>query len=80
MSKYFLYGNKTKINCTYLQYKIIRGEDVRPEFRQIGELRGLTDEPLLAVTATATEKVQQDILQGLLLSDDALSVGVLPDR
>ncbi|XP_052260469.1 ATP-dependent DNA helicase RecQ-like [Dreissena polymorpha] len=39
-----------------------------------------TDVPLLAVTATATEKVQQNIHQGLLLSDDALSVGVLPDR
>ncbi|KAH3736990.1 hypothetical protein DPMN_043566 [Dreissena polymorpha] len=61
-------------------YNIIWGEDFRPEFRQIGELRSLTDVPLLAVTATATEKVQQDTHQGLLLSDDALSVGVLPDR
>ncbi|KAH3895603.1 hypothetical protein DPMN_019768 [Dreissena polymorpha] len=33
------------------------GEDFRPEFRQIGELRSLTDVPLLAVTASATEKV-----------------------
>ncbi|KAH3690360.1 hypothetical protein DPMN_190713 [Dreissena polymorpha] len=38
------------------------GEDFRPEFRQIGELRSLTDVSLLVVTAT--EKVQQDIHQG----------------
>ncbi|GCE13668.1 DNA helicase RecQ [Tengunoibacter tsumagoiensis] len=44
------------------------GHDFRPEYRQIGRLRQRYPQtPLLALTATATEVVRQDILQQLRL-------------
>lgn len=38
------------------------GYDFRPEYLQIGALRELVDAPLMALTATATPKVAEDIM------------------
>ncbi|HBL12113.1 MAG TPA: DNA helicase RecQ [Cyanobacteria bacterium UBA11162] len=44
------------------------GHDFRPEYRQIKQLRQrYPDIPILALTATATKRVQQDIIQQLML-------------
>ncbi len=44
------------------------GHDFRPEFRQIAKLREvLPDVPLMALTATATERVREDIVKHLKL-------------
>ncbi|MGQ4650067.1 DNA helicase RecQ [Lyngbya aestuarii] len=44
------------------------GHDFRPEYRQMRQLRQrYPDIPLLALTATATKRVQQDIIQQLTL-------------
>lgn len=46
------------------------GHDFRPEYRQLGSLRKrYIQTPMLALTATATERVQQDILEQLQLQD-----------
>ena len=46
------------------------GHDFRPEFRQIARLRAvLPDVPLMALTATATERVRADIVTHLKLRD-----------
>ena len=46
------------------------GHDFRPEYRQIGELRGRFPEtPLMALTATATDRVREDIVSQLQLRD-----------
>jgi len=46
------------------------GHDFRPEFRQLGELkRQLPDVPIHAFTATATERVRDDIVLELRLED-----------
>ena len=46
------------------------GHDFRPEYRQIAELRGrLPETPLMALTATATDRVRQDIVSQLQLRD-----------
>ena len=46
------------------------GHDFRPEYRRLGELRRrLPDVPLLALTATATERVRTDIESALRLRD-----------
>ncbi len=51
------------------------GHDFRPEYRQLAQLRALLpDAPLLAVTATATERVRADILQQLNLRHPHLYV------
>lgn len=41
------------------------GYDFRPEYLQIGELRDLIDAPVIALTATATPTVAQDIMERL---------------
>ncbi len=42
------------------------GHDFRPEYRQLRELRGrLPKTPVMALTATATERVRGDILEQL---------------
>ncbi len=42
------------------------GHDFRPDYRKLGELRDLyPDVPIIAVTATATPTVQDDIISGL---------------
>ncbi len=41
------------------------GYDFRPDYLQIGALRGLTDVPVIALTATATPQVAEDIMDKL---------------
>jgi ATP-dependent DNA helicase RecQ len=46
------------------------GHDFRPEYRQLAELRGhFPGVPLMALTATATGRVREDIVQHLQLRD-----------
>jgi ATP-dependent DNA helicase RecQ len=49
------------------------GHDFRPEYRRIKEVRHLLPHiPVLALTATATERVREDILKQLELRDPAV--------
>ena len=41
------------------------GYDFRPDYLQIGELREIVDAPVIALTATATPKVAEDIMDRL---------------
>jgi ATP-dependent DNA helicase RecQ len=51
------------------------GHDFRPEYRQLARLRtALPDVPMMALTATATERVRADIVQQLGLRDPAVFV------
>lgn len=51
------------------------GHDFRPEYRQIAQLRALLPEiPVMALTATATERVREDIVKHLRLRDPAVFV------
>ncbi|MBD2257128.1 DNA helicase RecQ [Pseudanabaena sp. FACHB-2040] len=51
------------------------GHDFRPEYRQLSTVRRTFPQvPILALTATATERVRQDILQQLWLNDPLLHV------
>jgi ATP-dependent DNA helicase RecQ len=51
------------------------GHDFRPEYRQIARLRKLLPGvPLMALTATATERVRADIVRHLQLRDPAVFV------
>ena len=43
------------------------GHDFRPEYRSLGRLKELFDIPIVAFTATATPRVQQDIISNLKL-------------
>lgn len=46
------------------------GHDFRPEYRRLAELRGvIPDVPMMALTATATERVREDIVRLLALRD-----------
>lgn len=46
------------------------GHDFRPEYRRLAELRQqFSDVPLMALTATATERVRQDIVKQLRLRE-----------
>ncbi|MGA9778495.1 MAG: RecQ family ATP-dependent DNA helicase [Limisphaerales bacterium] len=48
------------------------GHDFRPEYRQLSALRGLFPAvPMMALTATATERVRGDIIRQLHLKDPA---------
>ena len=56
------------------------GHDFRPEYRMIGQLRDqfagrFADTPIVALTATATPRVRQDILAQLQLRDPAVYLG-----
>jgi len=49
------------------------GHDFRPEYRMLGDLRDwLPSVPILALTATATPRVRQDIASQLRMSDPAM--------
>ena len=51
------------------------GHDFRPEYRQLGQLRlRYPQVPMMALTATATERVRQDILEQLQLSDPHIHI------
>lgn len=51
------------------------GHDFRPEYRQLGELRELVPQaPVLALTATATERVRHDIAAQLQLRSPKIYV------
>jgi ATP-dependent DNA helicase RecQ len=51
------------------------GHDFRPEYRQLGQLRTrYAHVPMMALTATATERVRQDILEQLRLSDPHIHI------
>lgn len=51
------------------------GHDFRPEYRQMKQLRQrYPDVPILALTATATGRVRQDILQQLTLREPGIHV------
>jgi ATP-dependent DNA helicase RecQ len=51
------------------------GHDFRPEYRQISTLRSLfPDVPMMALTATATERVREDIVKQLHLRSPACYV------
>jgi ATP-dependent DNA helicase RecQ len=51
------------------------GHDFRPEYRQLGQLRNrYPHAPMLALTATATERVRQDILTQLRLRDPHIHI------
>jgi ATP-dependent DNA helicase RecQ len=51
------------------------GHDFRPEYRQIAKLREwLPDIPLMALTATATERVRKDIVKHLRLREPEVFV------
>ena len=51
------------------------GHDFRPEYRQIAELRSLFPTvPMMALTATATERVRQDIVKLLQLREPSCYV------
>jgi ATP-dependent DNA helicase RecQ len=51
------------------------GHDFRPEFRQLAKLRAILPEvPLMALTATATERVRADIIQHLRLREPSVFV------
>jgi ATP-dependent DNA helicase RecQ len=51
------------------------GHDFRPEYRQLHRLRAqFPDVPIAAFTATATERVRQDIVQQLALREPSIHV------
>lgn len=52
------------------------GHDFRPEYRRLSELRAVLPEvPMVALTATATARVRDDIVDRLALRDPAIHVG-----
>jgi ATP-dependent DNA helicase RecQ len=52
------------------------GHDFRPEYRQLSHLRPMfPNTPVIAMTATATERVRADILEQLGLKDPAVHIG-----
>ena len=57
------------------------GEDFRPDFKEMAQLRSFFKVPVLAVTATCTTKVKDDIFSILQLNpDDSEIVSKSPDR
>ena len=48
------------------------GYDFRPDYLQIGQLRELVDAPVIALTATATPKVADDIMERLGFEEKCL--------
>ncbi len=51
------------------------GHDFRPEYRQLGVLRSRYPQvPMMALTATATERVREDILEQLRLRDPHIHI------
>ena len=53
------------------------GYDFRPDYLNVGELRKLVDAPVIALTATATPKVTEDIAARLSINPDNPSFNIL---
>jgi ATP-dependent DNA helicase RecQ len=51
------------------------GQDFRPSYLRIGRLRDALDAPVLALTATATPRVREEIVRSLRLRDPVRVVG-----
>ena len=51
------------------------GYDFRPEYLRIGEIRALVNAPIMALTATATPRVAQDIMEKLGFREPLLLKG-----
>lgn len=51
------------------------GYDFRPDYLSVGELRKLVDAPVIALTATATPEVAEDIMERLGFEDKCLIKG-----
>ena len=51
------------------------GYDFRPNYLEIAQIREFTDAPVLALTATATQKVAEDIMENLKFSEPNLICG-----
>ena len=51
------------------------GHDFRPEYRQLGALKRIAGVPVHAFTATANERVRDEILEGLELEDPLVLIG-----
>ncbi len=51
------------------------GHDFRPEYRQLGALKRIANVPVHAFTATANERVCDEILEGLELEDPLVLIG-----
>ncbi|XP_060558433.1 uncharacterized protein LOC132718729 [Ruditapes philippinarum] len=56
------------------------GENFRPEYLEVSSIRSIIDVSFLALTATATQQVLDDIRGKLLLKDDAITVAMVPNR
>ena len=56
--------------CNYLNY-FIRGNDFRPSYSYLGQVRSLVDPkvPIMTLTATATNKIRDQILRTLCMTD-----------
>ena len=54
------------------------GHDFRPTYQELKKLRSISEDiPFLAVSATATPQVQQDIIESLQLKNPALTLAPL---
>ncbi len=51
------------------------GHDFRPEYMRLGELRSIIDAPMMALTATATPRVVEEIVKGLELKNERIVCG-----
>lgn len=51
------------------------GYDFRPDYLNVGSLREIVDAPVIALTATATPQVAEDIMERLLFKDKFLIKG-----
>ncbi|MBL4636545.1 MAG: ATP-dependent DNA helicase RecQ, partial [Kofleriaceae bacterium] len=51
------------------------GHDFRPEYMRLGELRQILDAPMMALTATATPRVVEEIIRGLQMRSPKVICG-----
>ena len=67
--------------CKYIVHSLHRSTDFRPSFARLHELRGLVRSgiPMLAVTATVTDKMRADIIDRLDMKG-CMNVSVSPNR
>lgn len=59
--------------CVIFDYKLKTILIFRPDYKRLGEFRGkYPDVPIMALTATATPRVRQDVLHQLQISGTKL--------